>query len=752
MAFPNQSAGTSGLPLESAAAAAASDERCRDFVDRYLVDLPQLKIAEVGGDPVSDTYRALLAQPGWDYTELRLEPEACSATGADLATVPNANVRSPSAESWGGDPRLLAQYDVVISGQVWRSVARPWKWIHQLAALGREGSLIWVCAPNTGGFESHSGDCWRVCPAGMRVLFEDAGIEMLECRVWGADTVGIGRRRVVQCQPQPTADAGTVSHAATAVRPLRATRLMAHGNPRSIEGALWTGYLQACQQPSDINQHLPYLMRLAHCCDDVVVVGFRDARSTMALLMGQPGRLRVVDAVRRPAVSELEVLRGDCDFEFEQCHSLRVELGLTDLLLVDTFHTFGQLSAELGRHARSVSRWIVLYGTTTFGSVGEDGGPGVWLAVEEFLKSYPEWFVAARYHHNNGLTILQRREFRVGLSLMLTLFGGPCELISLGSHRQTVFLDYGTGLVLEDVAVSDHRVGIPAPDLFPAAGNTYWRLEGSKLVISARGAGDTLAFNTDDDACELYGETLQNERFPVILKHVEQHGAAFLKRSPNSGIAIVIGSYSRPPWVRANVAAIRNLLGSEVPVLICDDRSPPAEFEMLRRVADEHHCELQVNPVHLGHYGGDINAVRVGIAWARQNGCSHVFKLSQRTIPVRPGWAWELSRQMTGDGSAVAYQTQRGTREIRTELLGFNVEDWCSEAVTRIVSEPVVGLFETWFYDVCWKLFPWRHTPIPWLSRSRHAENSNVISYYAMGFERVASLYRDLTGTEIESS
>jgi hypothetical protein len=63
--------------------------------------------------------------------------------------------------------------------------------------------------------------------------------------------------------------------------------------------------------------------------------------------------------------------------------------------------------AELRHHER-VRAWIVLHDSVTYGTVGDDGGPGIRAAVNPFLAAHPEWKVAADYLHNNGLMVLQR--------------------------------------------------------------------------------------------------------------------------------------------------------------------------------------------------------------------------------------------------------------------------------------------------------------------------------------------------------
>jgi hypothetical protein len=63
---------------------------------------------------------------------------------------------------------------------------------------------------------------------------------------------------------------------------------------------------------------------------------------------------------------------------------------------------------ELAWHAERVRRWIVLRDTTPFGDRGRDGGSGIWVAVERFVRDNPQWSVEDRQIRQHGLTVLAR--------------------------------------------------------------------------------------------------------------------------------------------------------------------------------------------------------------------------------------------------------------------------------------------------------------------------------------------------------
>lgn len=161
-------------------------------------------------------------------------------------------------------------------------------------------------------------------------------------------------------------------------------------------------YEELCRTPSDINEHLPTLRRYADECDHVTEFGVRGCVSLHAFLASKASKVVAYDIadVAVPACDKLTFINADV---------LTVEICLTELLFIDTLHTYAQLSAELARHSPQVLDYIVMHDTTMFGDAGEDGGRGLNVAISEFLAENPEWSECYRSHANNGLTILERK-------------------------------------------------------------------------------------------------------------------------------------------------------------------------------------------------------------------------------------------------------------------------------------------------------------------------------------------------------
>lgn len=163
--------------------------------------------------------------------------------------------------------------------------------------------------------------------------------------------------------------------------------------------------------PNDISEHLPILRSLAEQCRHVTEFGVRDGNSTTAFLMARPAVLVSVDLIGPPAL--WSICPEGTDWRFVQADTKQIDIAPTDLLFLDTEHTYWQAFFELVWHSKQVRQFIVLHDTETFGEFGEDGGPGLNQAIEYFLAiDYFHgigWRVRERCTRQNGLTILERQ-------------------------------------------------------------------------------------------------------------------------------------------------------------------------------------------------------------------------------------------------------------------------------------------------------------------------------------------------------
>jgi len=173
-------------------------------------------------------------------------------------------------------------------------------------------------------------------------------------------------------------------------------------------------YEHKCNETSDINEHLPVLKEYASKCNHVTEFGVRYVVSTYALMYGKPKVLKSYDiqAIEEHGVDRNTLIQlgneNGVQFEFIIGDTLNIEIDNTELLFIDTWHTYDQVKRELELHANKVSKYLVFHDTTTYGVTGEGGHPiGLWPAIEEFLNENTNWVIEKRLENNNGLTILK---------------------------------------------------------------------------------------------------------------------------------------------------------------------------------------------------------------------------------------------------------------------------------------------------------------------------------------------------------
>jgi hypothetical protein len=174
---------------------------------------------------------------------------------------------------------------------------------------------------------------------------------------------------------------------------------------------LQAAYQFVVEHARDIREHCPTLVDYAKRCKHVTEMGTRWGASTLAFLYAQPQHLVCYDWKRQANVGHIEKLAGDTTFTFHKCSTLEVTIEPTDLLFLDTLHTYTQLKAELALHSDKAKKYIIMHDTVKFGKKGQRKGErGLEPAWTEFLKTNDHWELHEHYTNNNGLTILSRVE------------------------------------------------------------------------------------------------------------------------------------------------------------------------------------------------------------------------------------------------------------------------------------------------------------------------------------------------------
>lgn len=186
-------------------------------------------------------------------------------------------------------------------------------------------------------------------------------------------------------------------------------------------------YQNLCNIPSDINEHLPVLKKYAEECFHVTEMGVRYACSTWAFIEAKPKKLVCYDIDYKPFEPSEKIIKKMCgnygiEFEFILADCLKIDIEKTDLLFIDTLHTYNQLISELNKHSKNVNKYIILHDTTLFGYNDEHiyghasdlvkntqtEKSGLIIAIDDFISQNTDWIIHETFINNNGLTILKK--------------------------------------------------------------------------------------------------------------------------------------------------------------------------------------------------------------------------------------------------------------------------------------------------------------------------------------------------------
>ena len=101
------------------------------------------------------------------------------------------------------------------------------------------------------------------------------------------------------------------------------------------------------------------------------------------------------------------------DVTFHKEDTLKVEIPETDILFIDSLHTYEQVKSELELHASKAKRYILFHDTVTYSKIGQavvDGEEtkGILPAIEEFLELHPEWSIVYNSKEGNGMIVVKK--------------------------------------------------------------------------------------------------------------------------------------------------------------------------------------------------------------------------------------------------------------------------------------------------------------------------------------------------------
>ena len=138
-------------------------------------------LLDVGSYDVNGTYRELF--PGCEYV------------GIDTREGPGVDRVVDMCQGLSSVQMAGEHFDLVISGQMLEHCPHPTLAVSFMALTLKPGGFMFLIAPWQWPIHPHPKDYWRILPDGMRLLMEEAGLEVLECTTDSNDTYAVGVRR-----------------------------------------------------------------------------------------------------------------------------------------------------------------------------------------------------------------------------------------------------------------------------------------------------------------------------------------------------------------------------------------------------------------------------------------------------------------------------------------------------------------------------------------------------------------------------
>lgn len=160
------------------------------------------------------------------------------------------------------------------------------------------------------------------------------------------------------------------------------------------------------QTSPDIGMFMPTLQQYAKECNHITEFGVRWIVSTWGLLSGLPKTLHSYD-INHPSVHNANIEEvyniaeeNNIKYKFTLASTLDIIIEQTDLLFIDTDHTYEHLKKELSLHHSKVNKYIICHDTIAFSNM--------FPAITEFLDQHKEWNVKEHLTNYPGLIILEK--------------------------------------------------------------------------------------------------------------------------------------------------------------------------------------------------------------------------------------------------------------------------------------------------------------------------------------------------------
>jgi hypothetical protein len=154
-------------------------------------------------------------------------------------------------------------------------------------------------------------------------------------------------------------------------------------------------------QGCDICEHFPLMLKYGRQSEHITEMGVRSVVSTWGWVGSKPKKLVCYDIYPCPVENVIDTCVDlEIDFNFHVADTREIEIEETDLLFIDTDHTYDQIKKELELHGNKAKKFIVFHDTAWAHDMNQ--------AIKEFMEANPHWVDEEEVMNNNGFKIIKR--------------------------------------------------------------------------------------------------------------------------------------------------------------------------------------------------------------------------------------------------------------------------------------------------------------------------------------------------------
>jgi hypothetical protein len=145
------------------------------------------------------------------------------------------------------------------------------------------------------------------------------------------------------------------------------------------------------------------MLKYGKQCEHITEMGVRNVVSTWGWIGSNPKKLICYDIRRSNEVQDAIDTAADLglDFTFHEADTRIIEIEETDLLFIDTEHTYDQMQKELELHGNKARKFIIFHDTAYCHEMN--------VAIKEFMEANPHWVDEEEVTNNNGFKIIKRK-------------------------------------------------------------------------------------------------------------------------------------------------------------------------------------------------------------------------------------------------------------------------------------------------------------------------------------------------------